>query len=394
MIVQMSGKTYIDLFSGCGGLALGLHKAGWRGVFAVEKSVDAFKTLEHNLIYKRKHFDWPKWLPQQAHDINELISKYKNELKAYKGIDLVAGGPPCQGFSMAGRRKHDDLRNQLAHSYLEFVRIVQPKKIFFENVLGFTLDFTLGNGEKKRFSSEVEEELVKMGYSVKSQLIDFSEYGVPQKRTRYILVGTLDAENTFFSELEKNKESFLNKMGLKPPVSLKDAIGDLLKENGVVVCPDSKRFKSGVYSKINSKFQRIMRSKKTTLPPDSHRFANHRDGTILKLKYGISTGLFGKNIASVINDKFTGKKSQVNLLDPRKPSPTLTTLTDDYIHYCEPRNLTVREYARIQSFPDDFHFLGAYTTGGERRKFQVPRYTQIGNAIPPIFAEQAGIALI
>ena len=118
---------YIDIFAGCGGLSLGLHNGGWKGLFAIEKSPDAFKTLKYNLIDKKNHFAWPNWLPQQALEINHVIDNYKNQLVKLRGkVDLVAGGPPCQGFSMAGRRKEDDQRNQLVLIYIEFISLVQP----------------------------------------------------------------------------------------------------------------------------------------------------------------------------------------------------------------------------------------------------------------------------
>ncbi len=108
-------KTYIDLFAGCGGLSLGLYNSGlWKGEFAIEKSPDAFETLEHNLIKHKTHFNWPDWLPQSNHDIYEVIKNYPEELKSLRGkIDMVAGGPPCQGFSTAGRRQENDTRNKL-----------------------------------------------------------------------------------------------------------------------------------------------------------------------------------------------------------------------------------------------------------------------------------------
>lgn len=102
----MKQFSYIDIFAGCGGLSLGLHNAGWEGLFAIEKSKDAFATLKYNLIEKRKHFCWNEWLPQKEHDINEVIRVYKKELEELAGkVNLVVGGPPCQGFSMAGQRK-------------------------------------------------------------------------------------------------------------------------------------------------------------------------------------------------------------------------------------------------------------------------------------------------
>src|SRR5690606_30161853 len=190
-IIKMGdSKTYIDLFSGCGGLSLGLHNAGWKGAFAIEKSEDAFKTLEYNLIKKKRHFDWPKWLEQKHHDINEILEDNSKNLFELRGqIDLVAGGPPCQGFSMAGRRIENDSRNNLINSYIRFIDYVRPKLIFFENVKGFTLGFKNNEKKGKAYSKYVVEELEKLGYTVKGQLIDFSEFGIPQKRTRFILVG-------------------------------------------------------------------------------------------------------------------------------------------------------------------------------------------------------------
>ena len=142
---------YIDLFAGCGGLSLGLANAGWKGLFAIEKNPDAFLTLKHNLIDNKKHFSWPDWLPQKSYDINYFLRKYKNELERLKGkVTLVAGGPPCQGFSTAGARKEDDKRNKLVHSYIKFIKIVRPKLIFFENVKGFTFEFRKKNQDRKR----------------------------------------------------------------------------------------------------------------------------------------------------------------------------------------------------------------------------------------------------
>ena len=134
--------SYIDLFSGCGGLSLGLHNSGWSGVFAIEKSKDAFETLKHNLIENKNHFTWPPWLSKSPHEIDEVIFNHEEELVKLQGqIDLVAGGPPCQVFSTAGRRKEDDIKNGLIKSYFRFVNLVKPKIIFFENVRGFTLKF-------------------------------------------------------------------------------------------------------------------------------------------------------------------------------------------------------------------------------------------------------------
>ncbi|WP_321470675.1 DNA cytosine methyltransferase [Halarcobacter sp.] len=388
---------YIDLFSGCGGLALGLHKAGWKGLFAIEKSADAFSTLKHNLIDKNSNFSWPVWLPKKNHDINEIIENYTKNLEELRGkISLVAGGPPCQGFSMAGRRKEKDERNKLIDSYIKFIELVQPNILFFENVKGFTIGFKKGNKRGKAYSVYVVNKLKKLGYDVKGDIIDFSEYGVPQKRQRFILVGVKNGKAlTFFEKLVQNRADFFKSKNLKDTTSLNEAISDLHQSNGTEESPDTKNFQAGLYTQPLSKYQSLMREGKylKNKIADSHRFAKHKPETIEKFQYILNNAQANKNIPDSIKEKYNLKKRTVVPLCGKLPTPTLTTLPDDYIHYCEPRILTVREYARIQSFPDSYEFKGKYTTGGDMRKSDVPRYTQIGNAIPPLFAEQAGIVL-
>lgn len=397
-------KTYIDLFAGCGGLSLGLHLSGWKGLFAIEKSPDAFKTLEYNLICKKNHFDWPHWLPQCNHDINEILLNYRTKLCLLRNsVDLVAGGPPCQGFSMAGRRNEQDIRNNLVNSYIEFIKIVRPKIIFFENVKGFTLEFKKNKDKGIAYSSYVTDMLKECGYQVFGKLINFADFGIPQKRTRFILVGIrndLIKNNeqlaiSFFKNLEENRFDFLKSKNISVNTVLEDAISDLLMSGGTIPSPDSKNFKSGIYSTPSSRYQILMRSNISSpiTIPDSHRFANHKLEIVQKFADILAKSRRNKDVDQSLRDLYNIKKHTVIPLCKNEKSPTITTLPDDYIHYSEPRILTVREYARVQSFPDDFEFKGKYTTGGKRRILEVPRYTQIGNAIPPLFAEQAGIIL-
>ncbi len=395
----MIEKKYIDLFAGCGGLSLGLHNSGWKGAFAIEKSEDAFKTLEHNLIKKKKHFDWPNWLEQKHHDINEVLDNNSQNLISLRGkIDLVAGGPPCQGFSMAGRRVENDSRNDLINSYINFIDLVQPKLIFFENVRGFTQGFKRNDKKGRAYSLYVIDELEKKGYTVQGHLINFADYGVPQKRTRFILVGiqnqfvesnpTLTKE-TFFERIAKNKEDFLVSKDLTVNPTLENAISDLLQSNGQVES-ETPRFKAGVYGDKASNYQKYLRKyKKQESNVDSHRFAKHTEAVKNRFQIALNENL----TSAAYRARFKLKKSSTKILEANKPTPTITTLPDDYIHYCEPRIMTVREYARIQSFPDTYQFKGKYTTGGKRRTQEVPRYSQIGNAIPPLFGEQAGLIL-
>ncbi|HCX20471.1 MAG: DNA (cytosine-5-)-methyltransferase [Flammeovirgaceae bacterium] len=396
----MAKNTYIDLFAGCGGLSLGLHQAGWKGLFAVEKSPLAFETLEHNLIKKKSHFEWPEWLPCQSHNIDEVIDNYKQELVALRGtVDMVVGGPPCQGFSTAGRRKEDDERNNLIRSYLKFIMYVQPKIIFFENVKGFTLKFKKNKKRGIAYSGYVTAMLEKLGYTVKGELVDFSKYGVPQKRTRFILVGIRNNELPetksveFFEQLVNSSNHFLESRGLSKVTKVKDAISDLLKEHGTVECLDRNNFQSGIYSSEMTSYQKYLREGSKDDYVDSHSFPRHRASTTERFQYYLKTAQKNKTVSKEIKELLKVNKHTIIPLDANSQSPTLTTLPDDYIHYSEPRILTVREYARIQSFPDWYQFRGKYTTGGKERVKEVPRYTQIGNAIPPLFAEQAGLIL-
>lgn len=394
--------TVIDLFSGAGGLSLGLYQSGWHGLFAIEKNAFAFETLKYNLIDNKKHFDWPDWLPMMPHDINEVLKNYSHQLKDLKGtVDLVAGGPPCQGFSMAGKRIKEDIRNQLVFSYIKFIKIVQPKMVLFENVKGFTYAFNKSKrSDVDSYAHKVISALEGLGYNVKPHVIDFSEYGVPQRRKRFILVGIrkdIGSPDIFEDMLQKNRDSFLKKKGIGATVSLREAISDLLRSNGTLPTPDRKGFLSGKYGEEElSNYERLMRGDYPCEHevPNSHSFARHSTEKLncyerLLLDYPIR----GKRIDGKARDKWGIRQRGITVLDPDAVSPTITGQPDDYLHYSEPRIMTVRECARIQSFPDWYEIKKKYTTGGKMRRIEVPRYSQVGNAIPPLFAEQAGIVL-
>ena len=242
----------------------------------------------------------------------------------------------------------------------------------------------------------VWKKLERLGYDVYGKIINFSEYGIPQKRHRFILVATKNGKaEYFFNSIIKNRSNFFKSKKISDKTSLSDAISDLLKANGTKDSPDNPNFAAGIYSRSRSSYQRLMRQASclTNKVADSHRFAKHRNETVERFQYILDNSAANLNIADSIRKKYNLKKHTIVPLCEKSCAPTLTTLPDDYIHYCEPRILTVREYARIQSFPDSYEFKGKYTTGGNRRKFEVPRYTQIGNAIPPLFSEQAGLVL-
>ncbi len=403
--------TFVDLCAGCGGLSLGLMNAGWKGLFAVEKNGDAFKTLKFNLLGTRPtKFSWPSWLPQTELALEDLTEKYAAKLTALRGqVDLLAGGPPCQGFSTFGRRRAHDPRNQVFRQYLKVVELLQPKMVLMENVRGILCPFKGEDAPKDKdgkplIYAEIIKDALNNEYDVASAIVQAKDYGVPQTRPRFILVGVRKNSvpasapdiKGFFAFLEQGRKSFLAKKNLaRTHNTVRHAISDLLKTGGELHdCIENPRFKQGAYGKQTSKYQRHLHGDMNGAIADSHRFAKHRQTTVDKFAWFQKWCVSGKKIEQEDRGEYANKKHTVYILNADQPAPTVTTLPDDMIHYAEPRILTVREMARLQSFPDWFQFKGKYTTGGDRRTKECPRYTQVGNAVPPLLAEAIGRALL
>lgn len=390
-------KRFVDLFAGCGGLSLGLQNAGLNPCFAVEAHADAFATYKANLLDRPdKEYIWPEWLPQTEHDIVEVLTNHTGRLEQLRGsIDLIAGGPPCQGFSTNGRRDPNDPRNRMVESYLSFVDLVSPKMVLLENVRGFT---SMEHEEGGMYSDYVARSLRHLGYDVWSELISATEWGVPQRRPRFFLVavkqGLLRGVNPF-ERLRVARKPFLSSRGLaREPTTVGDAIGDLeTSRSEIVADPD---FGHLGYSAIRyqqpqqmSAFARLMRRQAIGQPSDL-RLPRHSAEVAGRFVQILETCPQGRSLSPTDRKRLGIRKRSTTPMDRDLPSPTITTLPDDLIHYSEPRILTVREHARIQSFPDWFSFTGPYTTGGARRKSACPRYTQVGNAVPPLLAEAFG----
>lgn len=407
--------TFLDVFSGCGGLSLGMFSAGWQGVFAIEKNPDAFSTLQHNLISSKTakyNFEWPEWLSQEAMEVADLLKNHKNELVSLRGkVDLMAGGPPCQGFSTAGKRDPNDPRNSLTEEYLQVVGLVQPRFLLIENVRGFNAAFKMrGNSGKKAkpYSQLVKEKIEDFGYSVFSATVCCSDYGVPQSRKRFIMLAIKDNDPVFQVLGDENPidllltkaQRFRIGKGLLSGINIsaKDAISDLETKKHALIphVGPYKCFKQIMYNepKKLSEYQKLMRAGMKGSAPNSLRLARHTTPVVQRFKDIQAFATLGRCLSPADRAELGIKKHSITPLHPHLPSSTVTTLPDDILHYSEPRILTVRENARLQSFPDWFEFQGKYTTGGKKRKIECPRYTQVGNAVPPLLAEAIGALII
>lgn len=414
--------TFIDLFAGCGGLSLGMCQSGWNGLFGVELRADAFSTYKANFLNgTRLSIKWPRWLEPHAWNIDSLLKKHEPRLRKLRGcVDLVCGGPPCQGFSYSGKRNRDDPRNRLVLRHIEFVELVAPIFVLLENVPGFSVE----HGKKARSqrvgsqkgrpaisgAQRLRDRLSK-SYIIDDCLVCASKFGVPQIRNRYFAVGVrkdtgFSAEPGWAADLIQNmRREFLDLHHLgNRPVTAREAIWDLetTRRQGSIVdyAPDATCNSPTGFTQIEYKpskkqncFIRIMRHGMNGQAPNSLRIARHTPQVKERFQFILKEYPRGRRLNDEERSHLGVKKQRIVPLDPEAPAHTLTTLPDDLLHYKEPRILTAREYARLQSFPDWFEFHGKYTTGGPRRSVECPRYTQIGNAVPPLVAEAWGYAL-
>ncbi|WP_065342069.1 DNA cytosine methyltransferase [Acinetobacter gyllenbergii] len=432
---------FIDLFSGCGGLSLGLLNAGFTGLFAIEKNPDAFESLKNNLVtpnpYLKNSFQWDSSeIPIKHHNIHEVIDEkltYLKSLGKKQMIDLVVGGPPCQGFSTAGRRDPNDPRSQLVFDYLKIVSLVQPKFIVMENVKGITYKIKSTSPSP---AYEIQVKLIESGYFPISFIEDASIWGVPQQRIRFILFGIrfdqIDSRLSTLSiqkileisskaapflknELEFFAANFKKLKNLPDIVSVGEAIHDLKtfyttnKKFPQINATDIKSklfFQIASRNKIDNTYLNLIRNNLgDDFLPTGLRLANHNENTsrkFAKILKDIDSQRIRKKYnlrrrttlpKDYLENEIYTKKLITKVLDINKPASTVTTVPEDMLHYDEPRILTVREFARLQSFPDWYEFYGPYTTGGERRKHSCPKYTQVGNAVPPLMAEGIGLFL-
>ncbi len=325
----------IDLFCGIGGLSLGFEQAGFDVVAAVDMWADAVKTYNHNRNEKVAQVI-------TVEDFNELV--LPNILDNHK-ITGIIGGPPCQGFSTVGRREIDDPRNKMYLEFYKAVKLASPDFFVIENVKGM---LTLNKGA---FVKDLIERFGPngLGYTINYQLLNAADYGIPQNRYRVFYVGIKGKE----FEFPKPYDYML---------TAKDGISDL--EGATSECYGSQP---------NNEYQKTLRH--GLMKPLNQDYTAHSEQTISI----ISQVPDGGNIRSLPQEVWQVRKynKAFERMGTFKPSNTIDTGHRNYFHYSEPRIPTVRESARIQSFPDDFEIIG--TRGSQ--------YKQVGNAVPPMLAK-------
>ena len=332
----------IDLFCGIGGLSLGFEQAGFEVVTAIDMWADAVKTFNHNREDKVAEV-------VSVEDFNEHI--LPDLIKQHK-ITGIIGGPPCQGFSTVGQRNIDDPRNQMYLEFYKAVKMANPDFFVIENVKGM---LTLNKGA---FVKDLLERFGEkgLGYTINYQVLNAADYGVPQNRYRVFYVG-----------VKGKKFEFPEKLSYQ--LSARDGISDL--EN-------SDNTKYG--SEPQNDFQKMMRG--CQQHPQNQDYTTHTEQTINI----ISQVPDGGNIKDLPAELWQVRKynKAFERMSSCRPSNTIDTGHRNYFHYAEPRIPTVRESARIQSFPDSFEIIG--TRGSQ--------YKQVGNAVPPMLARVIADELI
>lgn len=344
----MSKYKIVDLFAGVGGLSYGFSKLdGFEIILANEIETDISKaySLNHpgvNMINC---------------DINDLTEDVIREAIGDNVIDVVVGGPPCQSYSTLGKRQMDDRAN-LFMQYKRVLSIIKPRAFVFENVTGI-LSMDKGNLFKN-----IQREFEELGYELKHKVLNAVDYGVPQQRERVILVGFLNGNNYEYP-MPMHGDNLI------PHVTLKDAIGDL-----PVI--GSGQTKNEYATDVSNAFLEFVRKNGTTELTEHSAPKNGEH--LIRIMQALKDGQSKDDLPEEIRPK-SGYGNTYAKLWWEKPSTTITRnfacpSSSRCIHPRDSRAMSIREGARLQSFPDDYQFYGA---DGMKR-------LEIGNAVPPLLS--------
>ena len=371
MPVEEPGPTAIDLFAGAGGLSQGLENAGFNVLVANEVHPDPCRT------YRENH-DGVEVVNEDIREISARDLVNQAEASAdrgidSRGIDLVAGGPPCQGFSTAGEMDREDPRNNLYKEFARMVDEIRPRAFIMENVSGL----------KHLYDGKVFENIIRLfdslDYKYGFDLLDALDFGAPQHRERLFFIGYRDdlgIEPRFpesWAAPGPNQDDSTRAVS----VTIAEAVSD------ISFLGPAEQSSEYSWSPVSG-YQELMRESNDSL--HNHVATNHTE-RVIKRYSALEPGMGVKSLPEDLRTSKVGTKRW----HPGRQSRTITTLPNDFVHYNQPRIPTVREMARIQTFPDDYVFLGQRTAGNQNRKGGYCSQTQqVGNAVPPWLGEAVG----
>lgn len=335
----------IDLFCGAGGMSLGFGLAGFSTLAAFDNFGPALESFRHSHPNTTLHTD----------DIRNYPDDFFASIARESLVSGVIGGPPCQGFSLAGFRDRSDNRNSLVWHFFRIVRAIRPVFFVMENVVGFT---SMRDEEGNRFVDALRLAYERMGYQTNAAILDACDYGTPQRRRRFFLVGTLARRFSF--PLPTHGRGLF---GL-PPVAAGEAILDLPS-------PTDEEPQTYSYRGVLSSFLHYVREGNPEIY--NHVPSKHKDFMIERMRK--------QPVGKPLYDNFSHAWFR---LDPMQPAPTVKENHNaPFVHPVEPRVTTPRECARLQGFPDWYRFFGPKSS----------QLVQVGNAVPPLLAKSIGVAI-
>ncbi|WLS84951.1 DNA cytosine methyltransferase [Lactobacillus apis] len=388
----MKKFNVVDLFAGAGGMSVGFQEAGFNILGAVEQDLWASETLKYN---------FPNCKVINC-DIQTLTDTDINNYFSPKKVDVVIGGPPCQGFSIANRNAGDpkDPRNSLFRYFINAIKVLKPKVFVMENVPNL---LNAKTEEGFLVIDIIKNEIDKLGYSAYIKLLNAQDYGVPQNRKRLIIIGSKKEINEPFPKPTFGLKNDLFSYDLKPYRTVWEAISDL---------PDIEAREGGEvlnYTKLpENEYQEFVRLGSKFVY--NHKAMNHSKRIVERFKNmpvratieDIPISLRPrKRGTSEISEKYYSQNNR--RMKPDEPCNTITaSFYANFIHPFKNRNFTAREGARIQSFPDRYRFMGKPTVvsnkllkkEGRDLERHLSQYNQIGNAVPPLLAKAIADQLI